>query len=111
MESSGQMKDSDYLRDKAAKEKNDLKAMGLLNKALREKRNEKFEDTWLPEFEKYYEVEKRSNGSYTIEDKKYGKIDFFPKANKILIRSKNTWKKPGLKWLINKLIKPRVSRL
>jgi len=50
-------------------------------------------------------VIKRENGSYTFETEMYGIIDFFPKANSVLIRKDNNWKKPGLKWIKKNILK------
>lgn len=97
------MKESEKLKDKARKEDNDLKSLGIYSQALRAQRKEKFEDTWLEKLEETHEVTKRSNGSYTF-DSEFGIIDFFPKANKLLIRDKNQWKKPGLRFIVNKII-------
>lgn len=99
------MNKSEELEQKAFKEDNDIKAFALLSKSLREKRSEKFEGGWLLLLEDKYDVEKRNNGSYTISTQDYGIIDYFPKANKTLIRSNNKWEKPGLKWIINNLFK------
>lgn len=96
-------KKSELIMEEAQKEDNDLKYMGMANKALRESRSEKFEDEWLPKIEKLYQVEKRNNGSYSIHTGLFGIIDYYPKANKLLIRTQNEWEKPGLKWLITNL--------
>ena len=98
------MSTSEELKVLASQEENDLKAMGLLNKALRESRSEKFSDKNLIQLkEKGYEVIE-DNGKYTIKTDVFGIVDFFPKANKLLIRKQNKWIKPGLKWLINNLM-------
>lgn len=39
------------------------------------------------------------------QSNKYGILDFFPKANKVLIRKENYWKEAGLKWIKDNLIK------
>jgi hypothetical protein len=95
------MKKSEELRIEADKEENDLKYLGMANKVMREERIERFEEDWLPLLKEkatvhYSELLTR----YWIENKKMGVIDFYPKANKILIRKQNRWVKPGLKWLI-----------
>jgi hypothetical protein len=100
------MKSSEHIRDKFLTEENDLKALGIGKKLIREERLERFEEEWL---------EKITNSSkvvqYQILDGKYvfwmadgNIIDFYPKANKLLIRRKNKWIKPALKWLIENLI-------
>jgi hypothetical protein len=97
------MKKSEEIKEKANSEENDLKAMGLYNKALREKRSEKFEDYWLEKLKEKTQVTFRENGSYTF-DSHLGIIDFFPKANNLLIRKTGKWKKPGLKFIIQKIL-------
>lgn len=101
------MKKSEQLEQEAHAEENDLKALGIYNKALREKRLERFE-TYLSDLEKRgYEIVE-DNHKYTIDtdtqEIKFGIIDYFPKANKVLIRKKNKWVKPGLKWIIDNLL-------
>lgn len=99
------MKKSEIYERESAQEENDIKAFGLLCKALREKRKERFEENWLSALCKEYKVEQRANGSFSIYTDKYGIIDHFPKANKLLIRQKNKWIKPGLKGIIKNLLK------
>jgi hypothetical protein len=104
------MKKSDELRDQANREDNDLKAMGLYNKSLREGRLERFEDTHLTQLLRagYDVAHIEEQGKYTIDtdiqETKYGLVDYYPKANKILIRKQNKWIKPGLKWIIKNLL-------
>ena len=49
-----------------------------------------------------------NNHKFTIDtdaqEEKFGVIDYFPKANKVLIRKDNKWIKPGLKWIITNLL-------
>ena len=97
------MKNSQKLLILSEQEDNDIKSFALLCKSLREKRSEKFEGGWQLLLEDKYDVQKRDNGSYTISTQYYGTIDYFPKANKLLIRKNNKWIKPGLKWIINNL--------
>ena len=115
------MKKSEELSNEAAQEENDFKAMGLIKKSIREYKNEKFRDEWLEKFrdewlekfrdewleklEERYPVDERTNGSFSIHTDDHGIIDFFPKANKLLIRKDNKWIKPGLKWIIKHLLK------
>ena len=58
--------------------------------------------------DKLYVITESEDGTkITIDDKnrlnKYGIIDFYPKANKLLIRKSNKWINQGLKWIITKL--------
>lgn len=88
----------------AQTEDNEFRALSLQIKALREGRSERFIEDWLPILIKRYPIELRDNGSYSIITQKYGIIDYFPKANNLLIRKDNKWKKPGLKWMIENIL-------
>jgi len=92
------------LLEEARSEDNDLKAFGLYNRSLREKRCEVFEFEWLGRLEEYVDVEKRENGSYSFYTDDFGMIDYYPKANKLLIRKENKWGKPGLRWIVINVI-------
>ncbi len=91
------------LNEKLVEEDNGLKALGILNKILREKRDLKF-GKWLKRLESIYIVENLYIGKYTIHTLEFGKLDYFPKANKLLIRNQNKWIKPGLQWVIKYLL-------
>ena len=101
------MSKSEELEKQAQAEENDLKALGIYNKALREKRLERFE-TYLEQLEKAGYEMLENNHKYTIDtdtqEIKFGIIDYFPKANKVLIRKDNRWIKPGLKWIVDNLL-------
>ncbi len=98
---------SEELRKQAAQADNDFQAMSLLNKSLREHRLEKFQDFIIPLQQKGYDVVE-SNHKYTIDTDtqsiRFGIIDYFPKANKLLIRKDNQWIKPGLTWIRKNLL-------
>lgn len=74
----------------ARNEENETKAKALLQKAVREKRYEKF---------KYYFIKKVSDKfviyydefmcRYTIKTEKFGDLDFFPKSDTLIIRNNN----------------------
>ena len=84
-----------------AEEDNDLKAMGIGRDLIRVERKERFEDHFLLELEKQFKVTQDNVlGRYSFQTNDYGVIDFYPKANKVLIRKLNKWIKPGLKWMI-----------
>jgi hypothetical protein len=104
------MKRSEELKQLAVQEDNDLKAMGHLTKALREKRDENFEDRWLGRLQVHPEITYLqhipSQVKYTIVIKEKGTFDLYPKANKLLERAKNKWHKPGLRYLL-KILKIR----
>lgn len=96
------MKKSDEIKEELSKEDNDLKALGLHTKLNRENRKELFEDVWLPKLQDETDVVIDSeNSKYSIYSVVFGTIDFYPKANKVLIRKQNKWiKGNGLNWLI-----------
>jgi hypothetical protein len=101
------MSKSEELRKQANAEENDLKALGIYNKSLREKRLERFETHILDLERQGYEIVE-NNHKYTIDtdtqEVKFGIIDYFPKANKVLIRKDNRWIKPGLNWILKNLL-------
>jgi hypothetical protein len=77
-------------------------AMKEQNKELRQERLDRFDENWLRKLESIDGLmldynEKMGRYAIEYEGKKY---DFYPKVNKVLIRSKNTWVKPGLRYLI-----------
>lgn len=87
-------------------EKNDFEILSDSTKEMRDGRNEAWETKWLPKFKAIFEddlTHDEAAGRWTL---KVGKeiYDFYPKANKVLVRSKNEWKKPGLKFLIKTFI-------
>ena len=96
------MKESELIKEQAGQEENDLKYMGLMQKAIRAERSERFEDIWLSRLEQKTKVEKRPNGSYSFEMEGMGMVDYYPKANRLLIRRKNEWIKPALHFIIKK---------
>lgn len=97
---------SKELKAQASREDNDLKAMGILNKALREERSERFTEQWLDKLSNVCDVNHSvSKGCWTFAVEPYGTMDYYPKANKVLIRQKNKWVKPGLRWIIKNIIK------
>lgn len=99
------MKESERLRMLAQQEDNDLVAMGVYKKVIREERKENFEgykDAFL--LKGYDLTECEVQGKITINPTALGVIDYYPKANKVLIRKQNTWKPQGLKWLIENLL-------
>lgn len=100
-----QVKDS-----KAQQEENDFKFLSEWKKSLREARLEK-SISYLEELEKQGAIISNDNFKFTIDtqNSKYEVIDYFPKANKILIRKQNKWIQPGLAWLIKNLLKNEKS--
>lgn len=95
------MTKSEELRNELLSEENDLKALGINNRLIREERSESFEYKWLPKLQAKCNVRHDAQmGRYTFELNGFGVIDFYPKSNKLLIRQLNKWQKPALKWLI-----------
>lgn len=93
------MKKSEELKKKMQEEDNDLKAQGLYNKMKREKRLENIE----PYLEKLkaagFLIEPYNGTKVVIHTHIFGIIDFFPKANKVLIRKDNKWVDNALLWI------------
>lgn len=98
------MKKSEKIRIEMHQEENDLKALGLYTKVLREQRIENFETNWLPKFKDTHICEKGPNQSYIIYSARFGIIDYFPKADRCLLRKKQKWIKPALEWLVKNLL-------
>jgi len=95
------MKKSEQLRIEAQSAEKDGEYIRLHGKALREERAETFEDKWLQLLlEKANVTYDDKTGKYTMRHKRLGTIDFFPKANRILVRYENRWISGGLQWLI-----------
>ena len=104
------MKKSEIYFGKAQEADTLYEALGLHTKAIREERKERFEETWLPKLMQkevivtHYGLPQEKYEICFIEmnTQKQETIDYFPKANKVLIRSQNKWIKPGLKWIVQK---------
>ena len=102
------MKQSEKYRQEAQESDSDFRAMSLYNKSLREARLERFEDGYKELLEAKQCIVTPFNGSKIVIDTqtdKYGILDYFPKANKVLIRKKSQWKNAGLRWLQNNILK------
>ena len=56
-----------------------------------------------------YEVEKRENGSWTLEHPKFGIIDIFPKKQRLLIRRGNKWKSNAFDWINENLLREKFK--
>ena len=102
------MTKSEELKIEAQKEENDLVYLGKMKKVFREKRLENFEDNYIKKLEeKDIYVVPFDGQKYIIstKNKKFPIIDYFPKANKILIRKGNKWITKGLSWINDTLLK------
>ena len=96
---------SKELRKQAESVENDLKAMGLYTKVLREERAERFENYKDKLLQAGYNLtEYESQGKITIEPTNLGIVDYYPKSNKVLIRKENKWITGGLRWIIGSLL-------
>lgn len=62
------------------------------------KKISKFEKDYLPKLEKYTNIVKRDNGSYTFTTNR-GIVDYYPKGGKLLIRQENTWVNNGIEFI------------
>lgn len=95
-------KSSKELKQEALQEENDFIAMGKMKKAIRQERLERFEG-YIEKLERQNLIVMPFDGSkHTIDTQmsEYGVIDYYPKANKVLIRKQNRWIEHGLKWLV-----------
>jgi len=71
-------------------------------KFLKKYRDDIFVDKMLPKLQKKYKINIEHSCRYVIHTDN-GIIDYYSKANKLLIRKENKWVKPGLQWIINNL--------
>ena len=102
------MKKSEALKKEAQQEESDFSYMAKLNKSMREARLERFEDGYAEKLESNNCIVIPFNGSKVVIDtqtEKYGIVDYYPKANKILIRKDNKWLNQGLRWINDTLLK------
>ena len=102
------MKKSEELRIEAQQEESDFSYMSKMNKSMREARLERFEDGYAEKLEANNCIVIPFNGSKVVIDtqtSKYCVLDYFPKANKILIRKDNKWITQGLRWINDTLLK------
>lgn len=100
-------KTSEELAKESREEENDYRALALSTKSLREARLERFEEgDYIVKLKEADCIVIPFNGQKVVIDTqtdKYGIIDYFPKANKVLVRKENDWKSQGLKWMFNNL--------
>lgn len=78
-----------------------------MNQHEEEIQEEELQPRWLREIQQSYkllDIEK-SNGKYILVTTTHGTIDFFLKANKILLRKDNQWIENGLDWIIENILK------
>ena len=83
-----------------------FKMLNLSKKLTRAKRAEKAEAFKERLIAKGFEVTTgHAAGCITIRPTDFGILDFYPKANKVLIRTSNKWITDGKQWLTIKLLK------
>ncbi len=102
------MKMSEQFKKEAQQEESDISYMAKMNKSMREARLERFEDGYAEKLESNKCIVIPFNGSKVVIDtqtEKYGVVDYYPKANKILIRKNNKWLTQGLRWINDMLLK------
>lgn len=74
-------------------------------KISRQGNQDKFEsETVYLISEKGIDVHVNKNGSYRIFTDKFGKVDIYPKANKVLITKDNKWISRGDQWIQNNIL-------
>lgn len=104
------MKESEKITTQANQEENDLKALGLYTKAMREERMERFQEHFVPRLkeklgDKFWQTDQYSYGFYwKIGECEYT-FTFYPKANRLLLHQSNKWIKPGLGWIVKNILK------
>jgi len=79
-------------------EVNDIRSWASYSKNQRTKRMEPFLDSFLPLLKTKTEVHESKNGSYGVRYEQ-GFLDFYPKSDKLLVRSKNKWLTDGVFFL------------
>ena len=96
------MKKSEELRIEAGKIESDIAYLSAANKIMREEREERFVEKYLPLLHSKLGMSKLDpiQRGYLWDTEKFGRIIFYPKANRLLICKQNKWIKPGLQWLI-----------
>lgn len=103
------LKKSDVIRQLIQEEESDYKAMTLNTKLGRELRMEDFEANHFPVINSNKNVsyisKRRDIEAYSIQIKGNGTLDYYPKSDRLLIRSSNRWVSNGLKWLNDHLKK------
>ena len=106
------MKKSEELKQEAQQEESYFAYMAKMNKSMREARLERFEDGYNEKLEINNCIVIPFNGSKIVIDtqtEKFGIVDYYPKANKILIRKDNKWITQGLRWINESLLKQFIT--
>ncbi len=100
------MKQSKKLELQASQEENDIKAFAIHHKALREKRVER-SAFYIQKLNAagYTTTQYLDQGKIMISPTEFGIVDYYPRANKILIRKQNKWLRAGVNWILKNLLK------
>ena len=100
---------SSKLFREASEEENDLASLGKEVKAIRQVREEKFakwHDELLNSSDVISVTKFSAQGKFEIRTStEHGIIDYFPKANKLLIRKSNNWKEKGINWIKENILR------
>lgn len=104
------MNKSEELNQQANQEENDLKALALYTKALREERMERFQERFVTRLkeklgDQFWQIDQYSYGFYWKIGERDYTFTFYPKANRLLIHQANKWIKPGLQWIVKNVLK------
>lgn len=71
-----------------------------MSKASRERKLKFFKEKWLEPIAFAYDVsESETHCMYTIRGTIKGDIDYYPKADKLMLHGLNEWIENGLEWL------------
>lgn len=104
------LRKSEILAEIQTEVKNDSLAWELDAKIKREGKVEFFSERWLPKFRAWLQDEikwddKKECFTLLLEQDDLPVIkDFYPKANRVLIRKQNKWLHNGLQWLIKNVL-------
>lgn len=99
------MKESELLRIQANEALNDEYCQYLNEKADRAERSERFKEYYLlilQESEKVKQVTEK-NHMFVVDFVDGLSVDYYPKADKVLLKKAHQWKTNGLSWLLLKI--------
>ena len=90
----------------SVQEQSDQAVLAKATKDLRTEREDLFVRDWLPKFkERYGDKIAYVPSMYCyrlhVDD---GRVDYYPKANKLFIAANNKWVKPGLRFMIERYL-------
>lgn len=101
------MKKSEELMIQANQAEDNFKYMALYSKSIRQKRLENFEDNYSYRLIEKNCLVKQYDGQKVVintQTEEWGIVDFFPMADKVLIRKENAWR-TGFNWLDKYILK------